>query len=132
MVKEVLKKRRFLIGGIIVVLAIGYLAYTGFEDSGTYYYKVSEIAGPGSTANDTSIRVNGQVAPSFEREPDGLTLRFDIIEGGEKLPVVYHGTVPDAFDVGSDVVVEGYLGPEGVFHADSILTKCPSRYKPEN
>lgn len=127
-----LGKRRFLIGGIIVVLAIGYLAYTGFEDSGTYYYKVSEIAGLGSTAYDNNMKVNGQVAPSFERESDGLTLRFDIIEGGEKLPVVYSGIVPDAFDVGSEVVVEGYLSPEGVFHADSILTKCPSRYKPEN
>jgi len=127
----VLKKRRFLIGGIIVVLAIGYLAYTGFGNSGTYYYKVSELAGLENAIFENNIKVNGQVAPSLERESDGLTLKFDIIEGEEKLPVVYHGVVPDAFEVGSDVVVEGYLSPEGVFYADSILTKCPSRYEPE-
>ena len=45
--------------------------------------------------------------------------------------VVYHGTVPDLFAVGREVVVTGKLR-DGVFVADtgSLSTKCPSKYLP--
>jgi cytochrome c-type biogenesis protein CcmE len=45
--------------------------------------------------------------------------------------VVYHGTVPDLFAVGREVVVTGKLH-DGVFVAntDSLSTKCPSKYQP--
>ena len=42
-----LKKKRFLIGGIIICIAVGYLAITGFLDSNQYYYTVSEAAALG-------------------------------------------------------------------------------------
>ena len=127
-----LGKKKFLISGLIVILAIGYLAYSGFQSSATYYYTVSEVTGQGGSLQGESLRINGQVAAdSVERELGGLTLRFTIIEGGESLPVVYQGVVPDAFKADSNVVVEGHLNSAGIFHADSILTKCPSKYVPE-
>jgi cytochrome c-type biogenesis protein CcmE len=45
--------------------------------------------------------------------------------------VLYHGTVPDLFAVGREVVVTGALR-NGVFVAntDSLSTKCPSKYQP--
>ena len=127
-----LKRKKFLIGGIIIVLALGYLTYTGFESSATYYYTVSEFIERGSSIHGENVRVNGQVAAdSVEKESGGLILRFTIIEAGNSLPVVYQGVIPDAFKVGSDVVIEGHLNSAGIFQANTILTKCPSKYVPK-
>ena len=59
---KVFKKKKFLIGGLIVVLAIAYLGYTGFEGSATYYFTVSELAAQEGSVNGENVRVNGQVA----------------------------------------------------------------------
>ena len=127
-----LRKRKFLIGGIIVFLAIGYLAYVGFMGSATYYYTVGELKGLGNSIHGDSVRVTGTVVPgSVEQEMGKLNLRFTIAEGGESLPVNYQGAVPDAFTVGNEVVVDGHLNSSGVFQANTILVKCPSRYVPK-
>jgi len=130
----VLKKKKFLIGGIIIVLAIVYLGYTGFESSSAYYYTVSELAAQSSSLDGKNLRVSGQVVDaSVEQDIKGRILRFTIvdIEGEDSLPVVYQGIVPDTFEGGRDVVVEGRLNSAGVFQANNILTKCPSKYEPE-
>ncbi|MFC1942287.1 cytochrome c maturation protein CcmE [Chloroflexota bacterium] len=129
-----LKKKRFLIGGIIVVLAIAFLGYTGFENSATYYYTVSELYTQEVPNSDQIIRVNGQVAAnSIEKDIRERTLRFTIVdvEADKSLPIYYQGITPDNFGVGSDVVVEGHLDSAGILHASNILTKCPSKYEPE-
>ena len=127
-----LGKKKFIIGGIILFLAIGYLAYIGFAGSAVYYYTVSELLEQESPANENTVRVNGQVAAdSIEKETGSLTLRFIITEGEVSLPVLYQGIVPDAFTDGIDIVMEGHLNSSGVFQANNILTKCPSKYVPE-
>ena len=128
-----LRKKRFLIGGIIVFLAIGYLGFIGFQSSATYYYTVSELMEQGSSIYGENVRVNGQVAPgSVEQEAQGTILRFTItdVEVEQNLPVVYQGVVPDTFKVGNEVVVEGYLNSDGIFQANTLVAKCPSKYVP--
>lgn len=128
-----LRKKRFLIGGIIVFLAIGFLGYMGFMGAATYYYEVSELLVRGSSIYGENVRVNGQVAPgSVEQEAQGRILRFTMIDvnGEESLPVVYQGVVPDTFKVGNEVVVEGQLNSTGVFQANTLMPTCPSRYVP--
>ncbi len=126
-------KRKFLIGGIILFIAIGYLGYTGFVSSATYYYEVGELLGQSDLLLGQSVRVNGTVVPgSIEQETQGLALKFIIkdVELAATLPVVYHGAVPDTFKAGNDVVVEGKYTAEGTFEATTILTKCASKYIP--
>ncbi len=128
------QKKKFLIGGLIVVLAISYLAYAGFESSATYYYTVSELTALRGSANGENVRVTGQVAAgSVEQETEGRILRFSIVdvERDESLRVVYQGVVPDTFKIGNDVVVEGHLNSDSIFQANNILAKCPSKYVPE-
>lgn len=128
-----LKKRKFLIGGFIVLIAIAYLTFIGLSSSATYYYEVSELLARGNSVYGETVRVNGQVAPgSVEQEAAGRTLRFTItdIEGKGDLPVFYRGVVPDTFKIGSAVVVEGQLNPDGIFQADTLMPKCPSKYLP--
>jgi cytochrome c-type biogenesis protein CcmE len=128
----VLRKKRFLIGGITVFLAIGYLVFMGFQDSVTYYYTVSELMEQGSSIYDENVRVKGQVAPgSVEQEATGRILRFTIIDGEESLSITYQGAVPDTFKVGAEVIVEGQFNSNGIFQAHTLMPKCPSRYVPQ-
>lgn len=128
-----LRKKKFLIGGIILFLAIGYLAFVGFQSSATYYYTVGELAEQGSAIYGETVRVNGQVVPgSVEQEAQGRILKFTMIDvdGQESLPVVYQGVVPDSFKPGADVVAEGQLNSDGIFQANTLMAKCPSKYVP--
>ena len=128
-----LKKKKFLIGGIIVFLVIGYLSYTSFMGTATFYYTAGELIEQGGSIYDENVRVNGQVVPgSVEQEAQGTILRFTIIdiEGEGSLSVVYQGVVPDTFKVGNEVVVEGHLNSDGIFQANTLMPKCPSRYVP--
>ena len=45
------------------------------------------------------------------------------------MPVDYRGALPDIFRPGIQVVVEGRFQRDGVFHADQLLAKCPSRFQ---
>ena len=104
-----------------------------FQSSAYYDLTVSELTKQESSIYGENVRVRGQVAPgSIEQEAVGRELKFTITDGEESLPVVYQGVVPDAFKVGNEVVAEGYLNSAGIFQANTILTKCPSKYVPEN
>ncbi|MEE9583484.1 MAG: cytochrome c maturation protein CcmE [Dehalococcoidales bacterium] len=128
-----LKKKRFLIGGLIIGLAVIFLGYMGFISGASYYYEVGELLDLGSSVYDQALRVNGEVAPGVVKEAKELTLRFTIIDTTGRdasLPVVYRGVVPDTFKVGNQVVVEGKYIPDGIFEATAIQTKCASKYLP--
>ena len=128
------KKKRFLIGGLIIILAIVYLGYTGYESSATYYYTVSELTGMKASLDGETVRVNGHVAAgSVVQDTKERILEFTIldVEGADSLPVVYQGIVPDTFKVDTEIVIEGNLDSTGVFQANNIITKCPSKYVPE-
>jgi cytochrome c-type biogenesis protein CcmE len=128
----VLGKKKYIIGGLILVIALAYFGFMAFQGSVTYYYTVSELIAQEDTLSGENVRVNGQVAADpVIVEPGSITLTFSIIEGNKTLPVVYQGAVPDTFKPGSDVVVEGHLNSAGIFQASKILTKCPSKYVPK-
>ena len=126
-----LGKRKFLIGGAIVVLAIGYLVYAGFASSATYYYTVSEFGEQRSSASGDNVRVNGEVIPgSIVKDAGSPRITFTLTEAGETLVVIYEGVVPDTFKGGADIVVEGQLDSDGTFKAHTLMAKCASKYEP--
>ena len=127
-----MKKKKFVIGVTIVVLAIGYLGFMGFQSSAMYYYRIVELLEMGSEVYDQGLRVSGTVlAGSIDRNVDSLTVSFAIVEDSETLSVVYTGVIPDTFKDGAGVVVEGELLRSGVFQAETILMKCPAKYESE-
>jgi len=127
----VLGKKKFLIGGIIVVLAISSLVYTSFMNAATYYYEVNEFLAQGNLIYGENVRVNGEViAGSIEKDPGRPKMTFTITKAGESLLVVYEGAVPDTFKPGADIVVEGQLNPDGIFEAHTLMAKCASKYEP--
>ena len=63
------------------------------------------------------------------RDPSGKQVTFDMSDGKATYKVDYRGLIPDTFSDSVDVVVEGRLGEDGVFHATTLLAKCASRYE---
>jgi cytochrome c-type biogenesis protein CcmE len=126
-----LRRNRFLIVGLAVAVALGYLGFTAFQGASMYYLTVNELLARGDAVHGEQVRVMGKVADgSVEKDPDTNTIRFAVNdEDGTSLPVVYSGIVPDAFKHGADVVLEGSLMTAGTFQADSLLVKCPSKYE---
>ncbi len=130
------KQSRFVAGALVLVGVVGYLAVTGMKDSMTYYYTPDELAA--KVTADPSVRalgakVGGRVVPGSVRyDPRTLDLRFtlvDIASGRTTYPVHHNGPLPDTFQEGRDVVVEGRLTEAGTFEATTVLTKCGSRYE---
>jgi cytochrome c-type biogenesis protein CcmE len=78
-----------------------------------------------------SYQVTGSVvAGSVHR--DGTTLDFSVEDraGGTVIPVAYTGTVPDPFREGREVIVTVQKqGARFLGARDSLITKCPSKYK---
>ena len=126
-----LRRKRFLIVGLTVAIALGYLGFTAFQGASMYYLTVDELLARGDAAYGEQVRLMGRVADgSVDKNPSANTLRFDVTsEDGASLPAVYSGMVPDAFKEEADVVLEGSLTPAGTFQADTLLVKCPSKYE---
>ena len=127
--------RRYLRFGAVIaviVVALGYLAYTGVQDSKSYYVTIKELNGMGNGAYSKRLRVAGNVAPgSIKRQ--GTHLEFLLVEQDRTLPVVYSGTEapPDTFKDNAQALAEGKFGRDGVFHATNIQAKCASKYAPK-
>lgn len=109
--------------GVVVAACVGYLIYTATAGSAEYYQTIPEVKAHPQAGE---VRVLGTVGPDVQR--DGDLVRFSATDGPASLPVEYRGTVPDIFRPGIQVVVEGQQGRDGVFHAQTLLAKCPSRF----
>ena len=93
-----LKRKKFLIGGVILICALGYLLYMGFGSATAYYSTVSELLDAGDSIYGQDVRVNGTVVPgSIDSNAINLDHEFTITDEGGDLLVIYHGIVPDAF-----------------------------------
>lgn len=126
-----MKKKRFIIVGVIALAALVYIVITAFQHGTTRYYTVSTIFQQSTSVADETVRVTGVLSAITQAAGSGNTRwQFVLSEGGKDLSVVYQGIVPDAFKTGNQLMVEGRLDPAGVFQAQTIITKCPSKYEP--
>jgi cytochrome c-type biogenesis protein CcmE len=115
---------------VAAALAI-FVVYTALAGNGVANLKPSTLAG-----HTGSVSLVGKVVGRPQGDAythDGLRFRVKDIGDAKtaRVPVVYHGSVPDQFKSGRDVVVEGALR-NGVFVAKpgSLVTKCPDHYAP--
>ena len=111
--------------GVVVAACVGYLVVSATGSSAEYYQTISEMRAHPSSGN---VRVLGVVQDDVTRTEGGLHVRFTAAEGGLTMPVDYRGTVPDIFQPGIQVVVDGRIGSDGVFHARTLEAKCPSKF----
>ena len=116
---------KWALPGLIVAVCVGYLIYSASGGSAEYYLTVTELR---SHTGSGIVRVAGVVQDDVQKSDGGLHVLFTEKDGTASVPVDYTGTLPDIFKPGITVVAEGKLGSDGVFHARTVLAKCPSRF----
>lgn len=123
-------KIKFGIGVGIILVSLAALGWVGVRDSKTYYHTISELNALQSSELHQRMRVAGNVDPGSIQHMTGQT-QFMLVEEGKKLQVTYVGQdpLPDTFKDGSDALVEGRMGSDGRFVAESLQSKCASKYE---
>ena len=124
-------RRKLLIVGTVLLAAFAFFGYTAFNAATSYYLTVDELL-----ARDPhpaqQVQVKGRlVEGSFVRESTEHTVAtFLLEENGVRLPATYDGVLPDLFfNPHSEIVLGGVYEPGGVFTADRVYVKCPSKYQ---
>ena len=132
------------VGATLIALLFGWYVASNLAPgaSFTYFQDLDEFRATAQEYAGKHARVRGFVTPgSIERDLATKQVRFQVQKspphggGGSPgaLSVVHTGLeTPDLFKDGAEVVVEGVLssaGPDGVFRADKVLAKCPSKFE---
>jgi cytochrome c-type biogenesis protein CcmE len=122
--------------GILITLilaTLGWLAFTGIQDSKSYFVTVAELQRmPKAQAQAERLRVSGDVVPGSIRKGATET-DFTIATGASMLKVAYvgHDPLPDTFVNNAQAVAEGRLLANGSFRASGVQAKCASKYEPK-
>lgn len=150
-------QRKLLIGGFIIVAAVIYLIVSSTQTAAQYYLTVEELITKGESVRDRDIKVSGVVVgDTIEYDVKSLELRFTIVNvpadldeieraGGlaevlqravndpsePRLDVLHVGPMPDLLRHEAQAILTGRMGTDGVFQADELLLKCPTRYEEE-
>lgn len=148
-------RTKFIIGGLLIVAAIVYLIATATMGNQQYFRTVDELVNGGADYYGQSARVSGAVlGETITYDPDTLTITFEMAhmpgdqevidaQGGlaavlheattdptrNRLTVVYVGPKPDLLQNEAQAIVTGEMGDDGIFYAEELLLKCPTRYE---
>lgn len=148
-------RTKFLIGGLLIVAAVIYLIASSMQASAQYFLTVAELEEKVAEIGDRELRISGAViGDSIQYDPSTLRLEFVIAhipgdqteiaaQGGlaaalhsavndpaqPRLKVVYNGVMPDLMRNEAQAIVTGKMGQDGVFYAEELLLKCPTRYE---
>ena len=146
---------KFIIGGVLILAAVVYLIVSSTQASAEYFMTIDELRAQGQSVAGRSLRVSGAVVGStIQYDPQTLTLSFDVAQvpgsnaeidaqGGlaavlhaavidtsrSRIKVVYTGPKPDLLKDEAQAIMTGQLGADGIFHADELLLKCPTKYQ---
>jgi cytochrome c-type biogenesis protein CcmE len=146
---------KFVIGGALILGAVVFLIWTSTAANAEFFLTIDELSAKGSSVVDRNLRVSGAViGDSIQYDAQSLTLTFEVAhvpgdnvviesEGGlaealhqavmdpsrTRMKVVYVGPKPDLLRNEAQAIMTGHLGADGVFYADELLLKCPTRYE---
>jgi len=123
-------RKKFLVGGVIIIAALVFLVLNTFKSTAVFYLTPGELLAQAPTLYGQDVRLAGTIDKrSSEWNPETLTLKFNVFEGRDTVPVVYNGPKPDTFDLAEAVTIEGVYRQDGVFEARTLFLQCPSKYK---
>ena len=127
-----MKKSLPAVLAILAVLgALGWLAMGSVGDNLVYYWSPAELKAAGPKALGADVRLGGLVEPGSVRSEGAGTL-FSVVDAERtaSVPVRTQESPPQMFREGIGVVVEGVLGPDGVFDSKRLLVKHDEVYTP--
>ena len=125
------QRRLVLIGSGMAVLGVAVaLMLNALRDSIVFFNSPSDVVEKHVPVG-TRIRLGGLVQNGSLMRGNNLSVRFEVTDGKNGIPVDYQGALPDLFREGQGVVAEGALDGSGTFKADSILAKHDETYMPK-
>ena len=123
------KTTRAVFSAVIIGSALTLLLATTARESASYYKHVDEVMTSPQDWYGKKLKLHGY-AEDILRRTDSLEYRFHVTSGDHTVAASYTGIVPDTFKDGSEVVLEGELGPAGfVVVPNGVMAKCPSKYE---
>jgi len=148
-------RSKFLIGGLLILAAVVYLIVSSTQANAEYFMTVDELKAKGQSALGKNLRVSGAViGDTIRYDPQTLTLTFEVanVPGDQKeveaqgglaavlhaavtdprrtrLKVIYAGPKPDLLKNEAQAIMTGRLDADGIFRADELLLKCPTKYQ---
>lgn len=150
-----MQRTKFILGGALILAAVIYLIFSSTQASAEYFMTVDEVKAEGASAVGKSLRLSGAVlGDTIQYDADTLTLTFDVAhvsgdnaeieaQGGlaevlyqavndpsrQRVTVVYVGPKPDLLRGEAQAIMTGKLGEDGIFYAEELLLKCPTKYE---
>lgn len=124
-----MSRGRVVVAVAAVAAGIGWVAAQGLSSSLVYYKTTSELLREGPGAVGDRVRLGGFVEPGSVQQGRSV-LRFVVSDGATSMTVVSSSGAPSLFRGGRGVVVEGALGRDGAFHADTVLVRHSDVYRP--
>jgi cytochrome c-type biogenesis protein CcmE len=140
---------KFLIGGLLILVAVGYLIISGTVMGARFFITVDELLDDSSYIGQT-VRISGAVlGDSIQYDSEKLLIEFTIAnipQHFDNLAVALHEAVnnpnvtqlqvrvenqvkPDLLQHEAQAILTGKLDENGVFQATELLLKCPSRFE---
>jgi len=149
-----MQRKKFLFGGLLILVMVVFLIVSSTQANAEYFMTIDELNAAGQNVAGKSLRVSGAViGDTIQYDAQTLTLTFEVAhvpgdqieiddEGGlaealhqavsdpsrGRIQVVYVGPKPDLLKNEAQAIMTGRIGPDGIFEADELLLKCPTRY----
>ena len=147
-------QRKFIVGGVLILAAIVYLIVSSSQANAQYFLTVDELNSKADQMTGREIRISGAViGDSIQFDAATLDLTFEVVHipgdnaeieklGGlaevlhqavknedlGRLKVIHNGPKPDLLKNEAQAIMTGILREDGVFVANELLLKCPTRY----
>ena len=148
-------KLKFIVGGALIVAAVIYLIVSSTQAGAQYFYTIDELDTRGAEVIGRDLRISGAViGDTIDYDPQSLNLSFYVAHvpgdnkeieaqgglakvlydavnepGRNRLQIVYNGAKPDLLRHEAQAIMTGKLGEDGIFYADELLLKCPTKYE---
>ena len=148
-------RMKFILGGVLMLAAVIYLIVSSTQASAQYFMTIDELNEKQADALGRELRVSGAIiGESIDYDAQNLVLKFTVAhvpgdnaqierEGGlskvlydavndptrARIDVVFNGVKPDLMRDEAQAIMTGRLGEDGVFYADELLLKCPTKYE---
>lgn len=153
-IEEKLKRKKseglkFIIGGFLILGAVGYLIFSSTISGARYFKMVDEVVNDASLIGQP-VRLTGAVlGDTIEYDAATGDLRFTIVhipseyddlaetlheavQDSSRTQLVVQmldTTMPDLLQHEAQAILTGELGADGVFHATELNLKCPTRFE---
>ena len=150
-----MKNSKFIIGGLLILAAVIYLIASSTSASAEYFMTIEEVRAQESKIIGKSLRISGAVlGDTINYDPDTLSITFTVAhvtgdndeieaQGGlakvlhdatidpsrPQLSIVYNGPIPDLLQDEAQAIMTGHIETDGIFYADELLLKCPTKYE---